>query len=89
MDSATTKWLCFSGKREDLATWNIRFIAYIQNKNLLETLAGTAVKPVEPAALGTLRQLSRERLIELQQRNLKTIRRNSEITKTHCGACWL
>ena len=46
------KWLCFSGKQEDFATWSTRFIAYIQTNNLFETLAGTAVKPVEPAALG-------------------------------------
>ena len=52
MDSATKKWLCLSGKQEDFATWSTRFIAYIQTKNLFETLAGTAVESVEPAALG-------------------------------------
>ena len=68
-----------SRKREDFATWSTLFIAYIQMKHFSETLAGTAIKPVEPASL--VRRMSRARLKELQQKNLKTIRK-SDIKKT-------
>ena len=46
------KWRCFSGKGEDFATCSTRFIAYIQAKNLIESLTGTVVERVQPAALG-------------------------------------
>ena len=89
MDSATKKWLCLIEKQEDSATWSTPFIAYIQTKNLFETLAGTAVKPVESAALGDAptheQRDARKDAIEKFENNKK----NSEMPKTHSGECCL
>ena len=83
------KWLCFSGKQEDFATWSTRFIAYIQTKNLFETLAGTAVEPVEPAALGDAPTNEQREAHRVATEDFENNKKNSEMTKTHCGACWL
>ena len=77
------KWLCFSGKQEDFATWSTRFIAYIQSKNLFETLAGTVVEPVEPAALGYAplnEQREAQRVATEEFENNKKKFRNDKIT---------
>ena len=82
------KWLCFSGKQEDFATWSTQLIAYVLTRNLFETLACTAVQPVEPATLGnasTNEQREAQGVaIEEFEKNKKKFR-DEKIS----DACWL
>ena len=89
MDSATMKWLCFSGKQEDFATWSTWFIAYIQTKKLFEKLAGTAVEPVEPAALGDAPTNEQREAHRVAKEEFENNKKKFRDDKTHCGACWL
>ena len=43
---------CLSAKQENFATCRTGLFAYFRRIKVFETLAGTAVEPVEPAAVG-------------------------------------
>ena len=70
MDSTTMKWLCSSGKQEDFATWSTRSSLVFKRKIFSKHWLAQQWNQSNPQLWGTLRRMSRERLIELQQRNL-------------------